>query len=341
MYKIAPQTMMVSAPEMHSSIDRNRFLGGCQIPPHMFRLTDWWGGESGQAIFLNAQTGNVVDLQEYEPTGCDIGKECPCTTFAGPEEPVEPFLRRWIGNYLTMNWIPDGSMDAMTPQWRSLTYLSHKKLMQEYGWPDSFPLPSPRFQKFLVRKKNLTDEDFQRYNSGNDLFRLWTDLTDRNIYSPSSSIGPHETDLVDSQISELIWKHHLRLSDHEYAAAANVPVLDYFVNPTILGEVTYVESGIPFHVTSEMYMSRFEEVVRLKPELVGKGTEEIREIIAAAVGAWWDENAPFDGMFGVARRPGWARQSTREVVVETATSMGEEHEPVKLVLKEEEVEVEL
>lgn len=115
-YKIAPCTMMPD-PE----IDRELYSFGPTLPPHTMRLSDWWGGDSGMLILINVLTGITTELKDHKPSyddGDPHGKVM--TEWNGAKKHIEDLLREWIENYLSMRWIPDGSMDVMDSEVRSM-----------------------------------------------------------------------------------------------------------------------------------------------------------------------------------------------------------------------------
>jgi hypothetical protein len=124
-YKIAPCTMMPGP-----TSERDLFLGGPILPPHMMRLTDWWGGDSGMLILVDVLSGETTELKDYEPF-CDDGTPHGqiMTEYNGAKKPVEDLLHEWIDNYLSANWIPDGSMDVIQSEWRSMVNTPEKMFL--------------------------------------------------------------------------------------------------------------------------------------------------------------------------------------------------------------------
>jgi hypothetical protein len=118
-FKIAPCTMM---PDPTS--ERALFLGGPVLPPHLMRLTDWWGGDSGILILVDVLSGEAIELKDYKPNW-DEGDPCGqvMTEYNGPRTLVEDLLREWIDNCLSARWIPDASMDIISAEWRSMVSL--------------------------------------------------------------------------------------------------------------------------------------------------------------------------------------------------------------------------
>lgn len=114
-YKIAPCTMMPG----HES-DRELYSFGPTLPPHTMRLTDWWSGNSGMLILLDVLTGITTELKNYKPRNDGHPHGQVMTEWNGPKKPIEDLLHEWIENYLNMRWIPDGSMDVMDSEGRSM-----------------------------------------------------------------------------------------------------------------------------------------------------------------------------------------------------------------------------
>jgi hypothetical protein len=115
-HKIAPCTKM---PDPTSK--RELFSYGPILPPHMMRLTDWWGGNSGMLILVDVLSGEGIELKDYKPSyddGDPHGKVM--TEYNGPRKPIEDLLHEWIDNYLSARWIPDGSMDIYQSEWRDM-----------------------------------------------------------------------------------------------------------------------------------------------------------------------------------------------------------------------------
>jgi len=135
-HKIAPCTMM---PGPEDGEERALFLGGPVLPPHLMRLTEWWGGNSGMAVFIDVLSGDGIELKEYHPNhddGNPSGKVM--TEYAGPRKGIEELLGEWIDRFLTTEWIPDGSMDIMQVERRNmvsftLSILSSSTPLCEFG----------------------------------------------------------------------------------------------------------------------------------------------------------------------------------------------------------------
>lgn len=119
-YKIAPSTMMPSPTH-----ERELFSYGPLIPAHLMRLTDWWGGDSGMLVLIDVLNGEAIDLKDYKPSyddGDPHGKVM--TDWNGPRKPILELLQEWIENFLRLRWIPDGSVDIIDAEWRSMVSLS-------------------------------------------------------------------------------------------------------------------------------------------------------------------------------------------------------------------------
>jgi len=115
-YKIAPSTMMPNP-----TSERDLFSYGPIIPPHLMRLTNWWGGDSGILVFINVLNGEAIELKDYKPNyddGDPHGRVM--TEYNGLRKPIQELLQEWIDNFLKLRWIPDGSMDIIQEEWRNM-----------------------------------------------------------------------------------------------------------------------------------------------------------------------------------------------------------------------------
>jgi hypothetical protein len=114
-YKIAPSTMMPGP-----TSKRAMFSYGPIIPPHLMRLTDWWGGVSGILILIDVLTGQAIELKDYKPNFEDGDPhEKIMTEYNGPRKPIQELLQEWIDNFLELRWIPDGNIDIIQVESRS------------------------------------------------------------------------------------------------------------------------------------------------------------------------------------------------------------------------------
>jgi hypothetical protein len=134
-YKIAPSTMMPNP-----TSERELYSGGPIIPPHLMRLTNWWGGDSGMLILIDISNGEATELKDYKSdhdNGDPHGNVM--TEYTGPRKPIEELLQEWISNYLKMRWIPDGSMDIAQVEWRNMVRAIFTNLI----FPFIYHLASP------------------------------------------------------------------------------------------------------------------------------------------------------------------------------------------------------
>lgn len=126
-FKIVPDTIMVRKPNVlnDAKLDRALFSYGPTIPPQMMQLTEWWGGDSGIALFIDTRTGDGVILNEYEPRsgGAEETHGVRCRKFDGLKRPIEELLKEWINNFLTMKWIYYGGTNIVDEGVRSIVSL--------------------------------------------------------------------------------------------------------------------------------------------------------------------------------------------------------------------------
>ncbi|KAK8229385.1 hypothetical protein HDK77DRAFT_275030 [Phyllosticta capitalensis] len=155
-YKVVPLTSLITIPEVDRAPDREIVYGSALVPPHMLRLTEWWGGDAGVALFIDTKTGAAVELEDWDTAEGD--NEGEVTKFEGKTHPSgEAVLQGWIDKFLNLTWVPDGSsgiFDASRD--RHVVFLAHKRLLLKYGWPDAFPLPADRFKEYLEEKDALS-----------------------------------------------------------------------------------------------------------------------------------------------------------------------------------------
>ncbi|KAF2088660.1 hypothetical protein K490DRAFT_64702 [Saccharata proteae CBS 121410] len=224
-YKIAPSTMLIQAPEADQEAERDSFLGGPRIPAHMLRLTEWWGGDSGMAVFVNTRTGMGMELEDYEG---DNGEEA--TVFSGKERPIEELLGEWIERFLRLEWVPDGSLNVAAREDRSVEYIRHRELTERYGWPDKFPLPEPEFEKFLEEKEAIGNEymdgwdgRYQLQDRLNHLFsRVWEEQ--QNAHPGERWRQDQRQLLIEQDIGRIFHSYERYSEDENFSAEAGVDV---------------------------------------------------------------------------------------------------------------------
>ncbi|KAK7545146.1 uncharacterized protein J3D65DRAFT_664337 [Phyllosticta citribraziliensis] len=157
-YKIVPLSSLIPIPEVDMVPDREIFYGGPLVPPHMLRLTDWWGGDAGVALFIDTTTGAAIELESWDTAdGNDVGE---VTKFEGkPHSSGEEVLQGWIDKFLNLTWVPDGIFGIFDATHdRHVEFLAHKQLLEKYGWPDKFPLPREQFGNYLHEKDAIRFE---------------------------------------------------------------------------------------------------------------------------------------------------------------------------------------
>lgn len=157
-FKIVPLSSLVSVPEVDMAPEREIFSGGPLVPPHMLRLTDWWGGDAGVALFIDTTTGAAIELESWDTAdGNDVGE---VTKFEGKTHSSgEKVLQGWIDKFLNLTWVPDGTFGIFDGTHdRHVEFLAHKRLLEKYGWPDKFPLPPEQFEKYLGEKDAIRFE---------------------------------------------------------------------------------------------------------------------------------------------------------------------------------------
>ncbi|KAE9983315.1 hypothetical protein EG328_010103 [Venturia inaequalis] len=268
-YKIAPCTMM-PGPE----IDRELYSFGPTLPPHTMRLTDWWGGDSGMLILIDVLTGITTELEDYKPGYDDRdphGKVM--TEWNGPKKPVQDLLHEWIENYLSMKWIPDGSMDIMDSAGRSMTFLKYLALFKEFNWPSAFPLSNSQFEEFLRRHSALTKEvhcsDTQRYiDIWYKLSNAWYNSEIERKFLPGENPRPGQRlRMLDQKIGEALRYEEERADDMAYATATGGEMAQRLKVPTRLHDSSNIGDDWRIDVKAEDIMERFWNVIAFKPEL--------------------------------------------------------------------------
>lgn len=234
------------------------------------------------ALFVNTRTGQGIILEEYEPR--DMGVMC--EKFEGPSRPIEELLKEWIDNYLTMKWIADGSENIAIGGTRSTGYLKHKQLMQEYGWPSSFPLPEPQFHEFLRRKEELKEQLWKDYREETRLRKRWSKLS-RNWYDIAKQDNPkvyadENFKVHDNKIAEALRYHEHQKWDRDYAKATGGVMQEDFRRRLQLQPSGNRGHNWSVDVTPASIMERFAEVLKSNPEPHDEVTEEIKTILNAA-----------------------------------------------------------
>ncbi|QDS68380.1 hypothetical protein FKW77_010747 [Venturia effusa] len=268
-YKIAPCTMMPGP-----DVDRELYSFGPILPSYMVRLTDWWGGDSRMLVLLDVMTGITTELKDYKP-GCDDedphGKVM--TEWNGPQKNVEDLLRGWIDNYLSMRWIPDGSMDVMDSESRSMEFLKYKALFEEFGWPSAFPLPQPRFNQFLKRHSELREE--QDYSNEQLYLHIWHKLSKawhnpdraKEAASGDDSSSDHQrVGMLDQKIQEAFHYEKERAEDLAYANATGGEISEYLKAPTRLHNSANIGEDWRIDIKAADIMERFWDVIAFKSE---------------------------------------------------------------------------
>ncbi|KAK7516908.1 uncharacterized protein IWZ02DRAFT_492232 [Phyllosticta citriasiana] len=220
-YKIIPLTSLISIPKLDVAPDREIFYGGPLVPTHMLRLTDWWGGDAGVALFIDTTTGAAIELESWETAeGNDVGE---ITKFEGKMHGSgEEVLEGWIDKFLNLKWVPDGSFGIFDAAHdRNVEFLAHKRLLEQYGWPDKFPLPREQFENYLREKNEIrytTDDETDVFVLANRWYQIhalatkrcrekWEDVDRRNNF-------------LDETIAQILMQYGAAQTELEYAKKA-------------------------------------------------------------------------------------------------------------------------
>ncbi|TID16968.1 Salicylate hydroxylase [Venturia nashicola] len=273
-YKIAPCTMMTDP-----KIDRELYSFGPILPPHLMRLTDCWGEDSGMLILIDVLTGITTELTDYKP-GFDDGDPHGevMTEWNGPKKPIEDLLHEWIENYLSMRWIPDGSMDVMDSEGRSMIFLKYLALFNEFDWPSAFPLSKSQSEDFLRRHAAFTEGN--NYSDEKRYIDIWHKLNNAWYNSDMESSRPGENprpghrrlQMLDQKIRETLRYEEQRANDMAYATATGGDITERLRAPTRLHDSATIGDDWIIDVTAADIMERFWDIIDFKPEL---GNEEV------------------------------------------------------------------
>ncbi|KAH7323542.1 hypothetical protein BKA65DRAFT_70757 [Rhexocercosporidium sp. MPI-PUGE-AT-0058] len=222
--------------ELECEPNQSRKLNGWgpNIPSHVLQLTAW-DGNYGRALFVDTKTWEGVILEDYQLRDPDE-RDPKWEYLVGDRKPIGDVLQQWIKNFMDGKWMPSGGDMVHEDGPRRVVNilmdnLKHKSLLQEFGWPSSFPLPAPDYQDFLVRKHELYKQTFHN-NSRHfqSLSYKWLEISHK---TPSSDIAlpkaseKEQSELLPSlntQIRQCLDFHERRIEDREYAIAADVPM---------------------------------------------------------------------------------------------------------------------
>ncbi|KAE8454635.1 hypothetical protein EG329_000258 [Mollisiaceae sp. DMI_Dod_QoI] len=282
--QIMPQGKLIQPLDGFPELDRGIYYGGPRLPPHMVQLTWWTSPGYGIALFVDTRTGEGLQLRDF---GLD-DKGVVCTELEGPRRPIEELLQEWIDLFLEMRLVPSGAEDVMSDEFRSMDYLKQKFLLQEYGWPTSFPLSQSDYGSLIRRQANLNKERSDRWKT-QSLAQKWNELTNqwhkinRTIFSdPTQTQEVERFKALDGGIERALRYHADKILDREYALAADVPLDKHFVNPLTLSPSSHIGSDWRVDVTPDMIIERFNEVVAIEDA----DTEKMKIILDGAYERW-------------------------------------------------------
>ncbi|RDW73545.1 hypothetical protein BP6252_07452 [Coleophoma cylindrospora] len=259
-FQIVPQGKLVQPFHDFFEVDREVYKGGPIIPPQMLQLTSWVSPNYGLALFVDTDTGEGLQLQRFSP----YEKGVLCTEFDGQRRPIEELLQEWIDYFLEMKIVPSGGEDLMSDEFRSMDYLRQKFLLQEYGWPNAFPLSPSKYTSLIKRQADLHQERLDKWERNESLDRKWNQLTRQwgevNLDCYVTTQDSERFRVLDKTIEEALRYHVRKSADREYALAADVPLDKSLRNPLVLSRSSHEGADWEVDVTPAKLIERFYDV---------------------------------------------------------------------------------
>lgn len=154
-------------------------------------------------------------------------------------------------------------------------------LLQEYGWPSSFPLPSSKYSSLIKRQAALYQERIDRWE--NNLDQKWSLLTNHWHEVKKMDWQDPETQklkCLDDQIKSILSRHSRKMEDREYALIADLPFDKQYEQATILLPSAHIGEDWRVDTTPSMTMDRFNEVMSANGPVTN--THELRKVMDAA-----------------------------------------------------------
>ncbi|KAF8860186.1 hypothetical protein BDZ45DRAFT_724723 [Acephala macrosclerotiorum] len=272
-------------------IERGIWRSGPIIPPHMHQLTTWVSsGSYGIALFVDTQTGEGIQLKSFGP----LDKNVVCTEWEGPRRPIEELLQEWIDLFLTGKLVPSASEDILSDGFRSMDVLKQKFLLQEFGWPSTFPLSPSDYQSLIKRQSDLYKERLDRWDNRRGLDLQWSDMNHAWHTTHESWKNGAETQEVerfkalDGAIKAALEHHVRKFEDREYALAADVPLDTRYAGPVHLSASSHIGSNWRVDVTPQMIIERFSEVAepRTSAGVADADIKKMKVILDKAYERW-------------------------------------------------------
>ncbi|RDW87247.1 hypothetical protein BP5796_02941 [Coleophoma crateriformis] len=258
--QIIPQGRLVQPFHDFPEVGRGVYKGGPIIPPQMLQLTSWVSPNYGFALFVDTDTGEGLQLQRFSP----YEKDVLCAEFDGQRRPIEELLQEWIDCFLKMKIVPSGGEDLMSDEFRSMDYLKQKFLLQEYGWPNAFPLSPSKYASLIKRQADLHQERLDKWEKHESLDRKWNKMMrhwgEVNLDGSPTTQDSERFRVLDKTIEEALRYHVRKSADREYALAADVPLDKSLRNPLVLSRSSHEGADWDVDVTPAKLMERFYEV---------------------------------------------------------------------------------
>lgn len=167
------------------------FDGSCPLmPPNWFKIMEGWDQESDRRglgiidvgsgtafevlqrneeerkciIDIEGQTGVAWQQQSDPDLEWEIVDPSPIleswTIKSGSEKPVTVFLRERIKKFLEGKWIAMPYQNVITEQEHTIRKVEMKRILRDFGWPDTFPLEINHYRDFLTRVKQIQEGDW-------------------------------------------------------------------------------------------------------------------------------------------------------------------------------------
>lgn len=221
-------------------IDR-RFYNSCPLlPPHWFKLTEWYYGDQGVYSVVDVETGIAFEVEEGDGVRCNIDVEghtgvafqakegnvdaewevvSPAPTLkswkvrSDSEKPVELLLKEWIAKFLRKEWIAVPFQSMISANESGTRGLEMKRLLLEFGWPGTFPLEIDQYREFLARVRQIQKEDWAAVLNVTSAWAQFGGLRkkwyEQNLVVTGAGFGHLKSDLRDQRVEAIddeIWR---------------------------------------------------------------------------------------------------------------------------------------
>jgi hypothetical protein len=170
----------------------------------------------------------------------------------------------------------------------SQDYLNQKLLLQEFGWPSSFPLSLSNYLSLIRTQSDLYKERLKSWENRLDhkwlqLTRHWHEIKKTNFKDSTQTKEVETLKVLDEEIKNALTYHIKKIEDRRYALATDLPLDKRYNHALVLHPSTHSGSDWKVDVTPLMLVDRFNEVISMNETVTNfPETDKISQILNAA-----------------------------------------------------------